>query len=114
VTDEHLESGVDSVNMTKKAAMRLLAATAVAGVVSLGSVGAASATPDPDTPTESYPIPTDPVTHPPQEAKPLPRTGGDGTDMWLKIGGGALLAGGVLVAATTRRRSAGAEAGAES
>ena len=96
--------------MMSKPVTRLLAAAAVAGVVSLGSVGAVSATPDPDTPTESYPIPTDPVTHPPQQAKPLPRTGGDGTGMWLKVGGGALLAGGALVAATTRRRKEGVEA----
>lgn len=84
--------------------IRLLAATAVVGVVALGSAGAASADDYDTVPAESYPIPTKPDTVPPKVVKPLPATGSDSTGMWLKIGGGAVLAGGVLVAATSRRR----------
>lgn len=90
--------------MTSKA-IRLLAATAAVGVVTVGGVSAAAAEDYDTVPAESYPIPTDPVTHPPAEPKPLPATGSDSTGMWLKIGGGTLLAGGVLVAATSRRRN---------
>ena len=89
---------------TSNRVIRLVTATAVAGVVSLASVSGASAATDPD--AESYPITTDPVTHPPTDPKPLPATGSDGTEMWLKVGGGAVLAGGLLVAATSRRRNA--------
>ncbi|MGA9279303.1 LPXTG cell wall anchor domain-containing protein [Ilumatobacter sp.] len=74
--------------------------------MTFGVAGNASATPvDPDIPTESYPMPTDPVTVPPTVVKPLPATGSDSTGTWIKIGGATVLAGGLLVAATSRRRN---------
>jgi LPXTG-motif cell wall-anchored protein len=95
--------------MTSKV-IRLLAATAAVGVVTVGGASSAAAEDYDTVPAESYPIPTDPVTHPPMEPKPLPATGSDSTAVWLKIGGGTLLAGGILVAATSRRRSETSEA----
>ena len=67
------EGGAKRVKNSSNRVMRLVTATAVAGVVSIASVSGASAASDPD--AESYPITTDPVTHPPREAKPLPATG---------------------------------------
>ena len=36
--------------------------------------------------------------------RPIPKTGNEGTDTWVKLGAGAVLAGGVMVAAASRRR----------
>jgi len=63
----------------------------------LVSAGAVSA-------QEDYP-PAETV--PPEEPRPLPPTGANGTQDWVKLGAGAVLAGGLLVAGTARRRRTG-------
>lgn len=92
---------------------RTIAAAAITGAIGFGLGGGSSALAadcrEADTRDawceESYPMPTDPVTVPPAEEKPLPDTGSDSTGLWIKIGGGTVLAGGLLVAATARRRN---------
>jgi len=66
-------------------------------------VGAAMADDD-DPPAEAYPPATTvkPVT---PTTAPIPKTGNDGTDMWIKLGAGAVLVGGVMVAGASRRRT---------
>jgi LPXTG-motif cell wall-anchored protein len=58
---------------------------------------------DGDKKHEAYPpTPTKPPVTP--TTQQIPKTGNDGTDMWVKLGAGAVLVGGVMVAATSRRR----------
>lgn len=95
---------------TTKPLARLIAATAVVGVVALGAASPAAAEGDYDKKAESYPPAPHPTPKMPAAAKPLPATGSDGTGLWLRAGGGALLAGGLLVAASSRRRQQVAEA----
>ncbi len=80
----------------------LIGAAIAASSFALVPAGLAAA--DDPPPDEAYPpaATTTPVVAP--TTVPLPPTGADGADTWLKVGAGAILVGGVLVAATARRR----------
>lgn len=67
---------------------------------------AAPALPAPPTPEEaSLPLPVTPASETPPADATLPRTGSDGTSMFLQMGSLLLVAGGGVVIATHRRRS---------
>ena len=88
-------------NRKSRRVRRGIASLAATGVVLLLPVGVASA----DGGDEKYP-PS--VTEPPKRPAPaptIPSTGNSGTDVWLKVGAGALMVGGVLVVAGSRRRT---------
>jgi LPXTG-motif cell wall-anchored protein len=68
----------------------------------LAPVGLVAADDD-DPPKEAYPPQsTAPAVTP--TTRPIPKTGNEGTDTWVKLGAGAVLVGGVMVAAASRRR----------
>ena len=79
----------------------LIGAAIAASSVALVPAGLAAA--DDPPPDEAYPPAATTVVVVPTTV-PLPPTGADGADTWLKVGAGAILVGGVLVAATARRR----------
>ena len=79
----------------------LIGAAIAASSVALVPAGLAAA--DDPPPDEAYPPAATTVVVAPTTV-PLPPTGADGADTWLKVGAGAILVGGVLVAATARRR----------
>lgn len=79
----------------------LIGAAIAASGFALVPVGLAAA--DDPPPDEAYPPAATTVVVKPTTV-PLPPTGADGADTWLKVGAGAILVGGVLVAATARRR----------
>jgi hypothetical protein len=83
---------------------RLLASLALAALAAGVPAGIASADDDDGHKKhEAYPpTPTKPPVTP--TTRPIPATGNDGTDTWVKLGAGAVLVGGVMVAATSRRR----------
>ena len=79
----------------------LIGAAIAASSFALVPAGLAAADPPPD---EAYPPDATTTTIVAPTTDPLPPTGADGADTWLKVGAGAILVGGVLVAATARRR----------
>ena len=88
---------------------RWLIGTAIAAFSVALPTGLAAATDDPP-PDEAYPPAATTTIVVVPTTTPLARTGADGTDMWIKVGAGAILVGGVLVAATARRRHASSPA----
>jgi hypothetical protein len=81
---------------------RWLAAAALSGLTMMAPVGLAAAGEDAP-PSEAYP-PQSTVKPVTPTTRPIPKTGNDGTDTWVKLGAGAVLVGGVMVAAASRRR----------
>ena len=88
------ESRRDAEARSRRAALTAL--TAVGPAIALVSA-------DDDPPDEAYPPATTvkPVT---PTTRPIPKTGNDGTETWVKVGAGALLVGGLMVAGASRRR----------
>jgi hypothetical protein len=89
---------------TTRGSRRLLAGLALAALtVGLPGGLALADGDDGEKKHEAYPpTPTKPPVTP--TTRPIPATGNDGTDTWVKLGAGAVLVGGVMVAATSRRR----------
>jgi hypothetical protein len=82
---------------------RLLVGASLIALATVVPTGLAAATPDDG---EAYPPAGTTTTVKPAVVVPIPKTGADGTETWLKLGAGAVLVGGIMVAAAARRRAA--------